>query len=249
MTEVFGNINSFVRCSALLTQETAFLIYMQGCVLRCLHCNAPEMFSCNVNKKMSVNEMMSEISQTENFIKKGGVIVSGGEPLIQVDFVTELFKAVKQKGLKTTLDTSGALFNPADTSKIDILLNYTDIVILSIKHINSETNRKLTGQPNANVLAFAKYLSAKNIPMRINYVAIPTVNSNRNHLLELGEFLATLNNIKSLDVVPFINSELKYKSMNLEYRLSDIKTPSKEYVQNVRDTILDAMRNCKKSGF
>lgn len=246
MTEIYANVSSIVRCSTTYSRETSFLLNLQGCTLRCLHCATPEIRSCNVNKKMSVTEIVSEVNNVINFIKNGGVVVSGGEPLIQTDFLIEFFKTIKGMGIKTTLETSGMVFNTANP-KFDELLKYTDFVILNIKHINSENHLKLTGQTNTNALEFAKYLSFKRIPVGINYIAIPTVNTNNIYLVQLGEFLAELENIKTLDVVPFINSSAKYKDLNMDYLLKDIKTPSLEYIQKVKKTIVDAMRNAKSS--
>ena len=215
--------------------------------MRCLHCSSPETFSHAVNKKMSVGEVVSKILQVENFIKNGGVVISGGEPLLQIDFVTEIFKKAKELKLKTTLDTSGILTNPTDYVKLDKMLMYTDLVLLNIKHIDLELHKKLTGQPNSIVKQFAMHLSKKDIPTRIRYIAIPNVNTNKKYLIALGEFLATLRNIKGLDVIPFRNFAQKYKSLNIEYKLNDIQTPTNEYVQEVKNTIIDSIKNHKNS--
>lgn len=244
MTEIYANVSSIVRCSTTYSRETSFLLNLQGCTLRCLHCATPEIRSCNVNKKMSIAEIVSEISNVQNFIKKGGVIVSGGEPLIQIDFLAEFFKTLKDMGLTTKVETSGAVCN-LSVQKCDELLRYTDFVILNFKHINPEKHLKLTGQTNSGILEFAKYLSSKRIPVGINYIAIPTVNTNSAYLVQFGEFLAQLDNIKTLDVIPFINCAAKYKDLNMEYLLKDIKTPSLEYIRDVKKTIVDAMRSAK----
>lgn len=247
MAEIFGNIYSIERCSASLFGETSFLIKLQGCNMRCMHCNSPETFSSVVNIKTSVEEIVSKILQVENFVKKGGVVISGGEPLLQIDFVTEVFRRAKELNLKTTLDTSGILTNTADVTKVNKMLQYTDLVLLNIKHIDLELHKKLTGQPNSSMKQFAQYLSQKDIPTRIGYVVIPNVNTNKKYLVALGEFLATLKNIKGLDVVPFCNFAQKYKTLNMEYKLKDIQTPTNEYVQEVKNTIIDSIKNCKNS--
>ena len=159
MEQVLGNIHSIESCGTVDGPGIRFVVFLQGCPLRCLYCHNPDTWSTDVNKKMSVEEIIKKYEGVKEFVKSGGITVTGGEPLLQIEFVTELFKVAKSKNIHTALDTSGILFNPSDTSTIDNLLTYTDLVLLDIKHINDAEHRKLTGASNKNILAFASRIS------------------------------------------------------------------------------------------
>ena len=173
--------------------------------------------------------------------------MTGGEPLMQIDFVTELLKKANEKQIHTALDTSGILFNRKNTEKIDELLKYTDLVLLDIKHIDNIEHKKLTGMPNVNILDFAKYLSEKNIPVWIRHVVVPESTYNEKYLSELGAFLSTLNNIKALDVLPYHNMAIpKYENLGINYSLKDLQPLTKEEAIKARDIILNSMKKSNK---
>ena len=157
-----ANIHSIESCGTVDGPGIRFVVFMQGCPLRCKYCHNPDTWSTENNQQMTVDEIMKKYDGVKEFVHSGGITVTGGEPLLQIDFVTELFKTAKERKIHTALDTSGILFNPNDTSKIDELLKYTNLVLLDIKHIDDEEHKKLTGASNNNILAFAKYLSDKN---------------------------------------------------------------------------------------
>ena len=197
-----GNIHSIESFGTVDGPGIRFVVFMQGCPLRCKYCHNPDTWSTDINKEISVEDIIKEYEGVKEFIS-GGITITGGEPLLQIDFITELFKVCKSKNIHTALDTSGITFNPNNTTKIDKLLECTDLVLLDIKHINDEEHIKLTGYSNKNILLFAEYLSKKNIPVWIRHVVVPTITFNKKYLEELGEFLATLKNIKALDVLPY----------------------------------------------
>ena len=151
-----GNIHSIESCGTVDGPGIRFVVFMQGCPLRCQYCHNPDSWSVEKNKQMTVDEILRKYEGVKEFVKSGGITVTGGEPLMQIDFVTELFKVAKEKNIHTALDTSGILFNHENTQKIDELLKYTDLVLLDIKHINNEEHIKLTGFSNKNILKFAK---------------------------------------------------------------------------------------------
>ena len=141
--------------------------------------------------------------------------VTGGEPLCQIEFVTELFKQANAKGINTALDTSGIFFNRDNTEKIDELLKYTSIVLLDIKHIDDEEHKKLTKHSNKNILAFAKYLSDIKKPMWVRHVVVPGITFKEEYLTRLGVFLAGLHNIAALDVLPYHDMAVpKYENLD-----------------------------------
>ena len=215
------------------------MIFMQGCPLRCQYCHNPDTWQTNTNKLMTVDEIMQKYDGVKEFVLSGGITVTGGEPLLQIDFVTELFKVAKNHGIHTALDTSGITFNPENTENINKLLKYTDLVLLDIKHIDDEEHKKLTGASNKNILAFAQYLSEKQIPVWIRHVVVKDITLNEKYLKELGKFLATLNNIKALDILPYHNMAIpKYESLGINYPLKNTPPTSKEEAINARNIIL-----------
>ena len=204
MTEkAYGNIHSLESCGTVDGPGIRFVVFMQGCPMRCQYCHNPDSWTTDLNKKMSVDEILEKYEGVKEFLRNGGLTVTGGEPFMQIDFVTELFKKAQEKNIHTALDTSGILFNRNNTEKIDKLLRYTDLVMLDIKHIDDEEHKKLTGCSNKNILDFAKYLSERNVPMWVRHVVVPNITYNEKYLTQLGEFLATLKNIKALDVLPY----------------------------------------------
>ena len=248
MTEqIYGNIHSLESCGTVDGPGIRFVVFTQGCPMRCQYCHNPDSWTTTENKKMSVDEILEKYEGVKEFLRNGGLTVTGGEPLLQIDFVTELFKKAKDKQIHTALDTSGILFNRKNTEKIDELLKYTDLVLLDIKHIDNIEHKKLTGMPNVNILDFAKYLSEKNIPVWIRHVVVPESTYNEKYLSELGEFLSTLNNIKALDVLPYHNMAIpKYENLGINYSLKDLQPLTKEEAIKARDIILNSMKKSNK---
>lgn len=241
-----GNIHSIETCGTVDGPGIRFVVFMQGCPMRCKYCHNPDSWTTDKNKIMSVEEIMQKYDGVKEFVQSGGITVTGGEPLLQIDFVTELFKEAKSKNIHTALDTSGILFNSQDTRKIDELLKYTDLVLLDIKHINDTEHKKLTGCSNKNILKFAQYLSEKGIPMWIRHVVVKGITFDEKYLRELGQFLATLNNIKALDILPYHNMAIpKYEALNIDYPLKDILPTTKEEAIKARNIILDEYKKAK----
>lgn len=241
--QVLGNIHSIESCGTVDGPGIRFVVFLQGCPLRCLYCHNPDTWSTDVNKKMSVEEIIKKYEGVKEFVKSGGITVTGGEPLLQIEFVTELFKVAKSKNIHTALDTSGILFNPSDTSTIDNLLTYTDLVLLDIKHINDAEHRKLTGASNKNILAFARYLSDKQIPVWIRHVVVRDITLRKDYLQELGQFIGSLKNVKALDVLPYHNMAIpKYDALGIQYPLKDIPPTTKQEALWARDVIVRGMR-------
>ncbi len=195
---------------------------------------------------MSVDEIMKQFNGVKEFCQNGGITVTGGEPLVQIDFVTELFKTASSQGVHTALDTSGVLFNPENTTKIDELLKYTNLVLLDIKHIDDEEHKKLTGHSNKTVLAFAKYLSEKGVPMWVRHVVVSGITDNEKYLTGLGEFLATLENVKALDVLPYHDMAVsKYENLGIDYPLKGVPPLTEEEAIRARDIIFKAYKEGK----
>ena len=245
MTEVIGKIHSIESCGTVDGPGIRFVIFLQGCPMRCQYCHNPDSWEYNTDNLMSVEEILRQYDSIKEFCK-GGITVTGGEPLVQIDFVTELFKKAREKEIHTALDTSGILFNPKNTEKIDNLLKFTSLVMLDIKHINDDEHQKLTGHSNKNILEFAKYLSDKNIPTWIRHVVVPEITYKEIYLRQLGEFLASLKNIKALDVLPYHSMAVsKYEKLGLKYPLANIPDLTHEEAINARNIILRSIKQAK----
>ena len=245
MAEIFGNIHSIESCGTVDGPGVRFVVFLQGCPMRCQYCHNPDTWELKDNNKKSISQILEQYNNVKEFCK-GGITVTGGEPLLQMDFVTELFKQAKEMNIHTALDTSGITFNLADTQKFDNLMQYTDLVLLDIKHINDKEHKKLTGHSNKNVLEFAKYLSDKNKPIWLRHVVVPEITFNKAYLNELGNFMATLKNIIALDVLPYHDmAKPKYKSLNIKYLLENTPSLTKEQAIEARNYILEGMKNKK----
>ena len=167
----------------------------------------------------------------KNYYKNGGLTISGGEPLVQIDFITEVCKLAKSKGIHTAIDTSGYMFNIIEESKFDELIKYVDLFLLDIKHIDEEKCLKLTGKSNVNTLEFAKYLDKNSKKMWIRQVLLPGYTSSKDDLMKTREFIKTLKTVEKIEVLPYHTmGEVKYKNLNIPYPLKGVDTPSKELV-------------------
>lgn len=243
MKEIIGKIHSIESCGTVDGPGIRFVIFLQGCPMRCLYCHNPDTWDLNSGTKITVQEIFEKYNGVKEFCK-GGITVTGGEPLVQIDFVTEIFKEAKNRNINTALDTSGILFNPENTDKIDLLLKYTDLVLLDIKHIDNDKHEKLTKHSNKNILEFAKFLSVKNIPIWIRHVVVPTITDTETDLFKLGQFIGQLRSVKALDILPYHNmAEKKYESLNIKYPLKGIKPLTKDEAIKARDIIIRGMKN------
>lgn len=239
-----------------------FVVFFQGCPMRCLYCHNPDTWAIgkdNSNvQQMTTSQILTQYDSCSSFYKNGGITVTGGEPLLQMDFLLELFSACKKhkipedtiKGkmdaLHTTLDTSGILFNKNDINlvkKFDRLCELTDLVLLDIKHIDNDFHKKLTTHSNQNVLDFAKYLSNKKVDTIIRHVLVPTLNDDEKSLTRLAEFIKTLDNIKGIDILPYHTmAKVKYQNLGLEYPLGETRQGTKEDVQRAKEIILQKIQ-------
>lgn len=243
--KILGNIHSIESCGTVDGPGVRFVVFTQGCPLRCQYCHNPDSWKLDKNHEMSVDDILKKYDGVKEFCK-GGITVTGGEPLLQIKFVTELFKRAKSLKIHTALDTSGITFDRNNTSMIDELLKYTDLVMLDLKHIDDEEHKKLTGHSNKNILDFAKYLSEIKKPVWIRHVVVPQITFNKEYLERLGKFLAELHNIAALDVLPYHNMAIpKYESLGIDYPLKDIPPLTKTQALEARNIIVSAYKNAK----
>ena len=242
MNSCIGNIHSIETCGTVDGPGIRFVVFLRGCPMRCLYCHNPDTWEIKENQLMSVDEILNKYDSVKEFCK-GGITVTGGEPLVQKNFVTELFKKAKERNIHTALDTSGILFSSEKKEEFEELLMYTDLVLLDIKHIDDSEHKKLTQHSNKNILEFAKYLSEIDKPVWIRHVVVPTLTYNEHYLKELGKFLSGLKNIKALDVLPYHNmAETKYENLGIKYPLKGVPQLTKEEAIDARNIILKAYK-------
>lgn len=246
MSEVLGNIHSIESCGTVDGPGIRFVVFTQGCPLRCQYCHNPDTWDLTGEaNKMSVDEVLAQYDGVKEFCG-GGITVTGGEPLLQTEFVTELFKKAQAKGVHTALDTSGLLFTPQTKDKIDELLKYTSLVLLDIKHIDDEEHKKLTKHSNKNILEFAKHLSEIKKPMWVRHVVVPGITFKEEYLARLGEFLAELHNIAALDVLPYHDMAIpKYENLGIDYPLKGVPPLTHEQALEARNIIINAYKKNK----
>ena len=241
-TESFGTVDG---------PGVRFVIFLQGCPMRCKYCHNPDTWKMNSGSLRSAQSLLKEYERNAAFYSRGGITVTGGEALMQIDFLLELFTLAKQKNIHTCLDTSGITYRPGQSAyneKLDKLMEVTDLVMLDIKHIDPESHKDLTGHDNAPVLAFARYLDEKNIPVWIRHVVVPGITDDPGQLTRLGRFIGSLNNVKALDVLPYhIMGISKYKELDLPYPLEGVEPATKQQAMEAKKIILTAYWKVKRA--
>jgi pyruvate formate lyase activating enzyme len=231
-----GFIHSIESCGTVDGPGLRYVIFTQGCVLRCQYCHNADTWEIGKGKEMTVEEIIDDVKTYLPFINAsgGGITVSGGEPLLQIDFLIELFKTCKKLGIHTAIDSAGGCYTTEAPfqQKLNELLSYTDLILLDLKHIDEKKHRKLTGKTNQHILQFAQFLSKKNIPVWIRHVLVPTITDDPNDLRRLAAFIRTLNNVKKIEILPYHKLGVyKWKALGLKYPLEGIEPPSEESVE------------------
>ncbi len=242
-----GRIHSLESFGTVDGPGTRFVVFVQGCPMRCAYCHNPDTWSMVGGTMMEASEIMEQYERNKAFYKNGGgLTVTGGEPLMQVDFLIELFTLAKEKGIHTCIDTSGIAFKPGNAefiAKLDKLMPLTDLVMLDIKHIDPEKHKELTSQPNDGILAFAAYLNEKHVDMWIRHVVVPGITDDDKYLFDLGYFIGQFSNLKALDVLPYHNMAIpKYEKLGMEYKLKDVPPMDKTKVVEKKKVILDGIK-------
>ena len=217
--------------------------------MRCKYCHNPETWK-KEGTIYTVNELFKEAWKYRTYwgkdMKKGGVTVSGGEPLLQIEFVTEFLKLLKMKGIHTAIDTSGQPYSEDKEFlyKFDELLKYSDLVLLDLKHFEANSHKNLTGFDNSNILKMAKYLSDKKIPMWIRHVLVPGITDGEEHLKNLKAFIDTLETVEKVEVLPYHTLGLfKWEKLGIKYPLEGIKTPSAEELKKAKKILEKGILN------
>lgn len=222
-----------------------FLIFLQGCPMRCQFCHNPDSWKTGIGEERTADELLDQAERFRAYWgDNGGITVSGGEALLQIDFLLELFEKAKQRGIGTCLDTSAQLFTRKSPffEKFERLMELTDTVLLDIKHIDDEEHRKLTRHSNSNILDCARYLSEIDKPVWIRHVLIPGITDKDEYLVRLRDFLSTLHNIERIEVLPYHTLGVyKYEKLGIDYPLKDVQPPEAERVANANDILQQAL--------
>jgi len=223
-----ARIHSFESFGTVDGPGIRFVIFFQGCCLKCKYCHNRDMWETGTGQEYTVQQLVDEVSKYKQFFKfsGGGVTASGGEPLLQAPFIAQFFKRCRDEGITTALDTSGAL--PLSAEVKDVLA-HTDIVLLDIKHIDSAGHLRLTGVPNEHTLAMARYLSDNNIKMRVRYVVVPGYSDADADIDRLATFLLKMKNLDRVDVLPYHElGKNKWEVMGIPYELDGVHPPTAE---------------------
>lgn len=239
-----GHIHSTESFGTVDGPGVRFVVFFQGCPMRCKYCHNPDTWNFSGGTERTAEDLMKEYDSYKEFFKTGGITATGGEPLVQAEFLAQLFKLAKSKGVHTCLDTSAGVYDPNSHEKIDEALKYTDLVMLDIKHIDNDCHKKLTGIGNRNILAFAEHIRDLGIPVWIRHVVVPGITDKYEELFALGEYLSDLSNLKALDVLPYHDmAKTKYQELGLEYPLGNTPPLTKEEAIKARETIIAGIKS------
>lgn len=235
---MMARIHSFESFGTVDGPGVRFVVFMQGCPLRCQYCHNPDTWDFQKGKEYSVDEVYDEIMKYLNYIKGGGVTLTGGEPLMQIEFAIALFSKLKKVGLHTCVDTSGIGFDKDDEAVVkqyERLLEVCDLFLLDIKHIDEDKHKELTGVSSKRMKDFACFLSEHHKPVWIRHVLLDGFTNDETYLKKTKAFIDTLSNVEKIEVLPYHTlGVVKYKKLGINYPLEGVKAPSKEDVARAK---------------
>ena len=239
-----GYIHSLESFGSVDGPGVRYVIFLSGCAMRCQFCHNPDTWNMQAGTPYTADELLEKaLSYRSYWGSKGGITVSGGEPLLQIDFLLELFTKAKEKGVHTTLDTCGNPFTREEPffSKFEKLMEVTDLVMLDIKHMDEEQHVLLTGQKNDNILDMAKYLSDTGKSMWIRHVLVPERSDRDDYLWKLHDFIEKLDHVERVEVLPYHTLGVyKWKELGIPYGLEGIEPPTQERIQNANEILKTA---------
>ena len=243
---MIGHIHSTESFGAADGPGVRFIVFMQGCHMRCRYCHNPDTWKMDGGDEVTADEILKRALRFKPYWgKDGGITISGGEPLLQIDFVIELFKKAKDLGINTCIDTAGNPFTKEEPffSKFEELMKYTDLLLLDLKEINPTRHKDLTGFDNSNIIEMAKYLSEINKPVWIRHVLVPEHSDFDEDLDALGDFIDTLSNVDRVEILPYHTlGKFKWENLGIPYSLESISPPSAERIENAKQRIHAGIR-------
>lgn len=228
--DITARVHSFESFGAADGPGVRFVLFLQGCKLRCLYCHNPDTWALRGGKSWNLKEILKKIVPYKKFYRKGGVTISGGEPFLQHEFLYEFLRALRYIGLHTAIDTSGCV----KLEKAQKCINEADMILLDIKEIDEQDCFKLTGASNAHTLRMLQYCEKRNKTVWIRYVCVPNYTMSEEKIHALGALLAPFSCVQNVQLLPFHQlGAYKYQELNLEYKLADCAIPSKEDIGRV----------------
>ena len=238
---VLGRIHSTENFGTVDGPGVRFVVFTQGCHMRCQFCHNPDTWDLNAGKQVTADEIIEEALRYRSYWgEEGGITISGGEPLLQLDFLLDVFKKAKKLGIHTTIDSCGKPFTRRDPwfSKFNELLEYTDLILFDIKHIDREGHRQLTQHINDNIIDMAEYLSEIGQPVWIRHVLVPERTDYDEYLIRLGDFIKSLKNVQKVEILPYHRMGIyKWKELGVDYPLEGIDPPTQERVKNAQELL------------
>lgn len=232
MNTIKGNIHSIESFGSVDGPGVRFLIFLKGCHLRCRYCHNADTWEEGSTDQRTANELLEQAERYRSYWgSEGGITVSGGEPLLQLDFLIDLFTKAKERGIHTCIDTAGEPFSrdPDWFGRFQKLMQVTDILLMDIKHIDRKKHIGLTGKPNDNILDMFRYLSDIGKPIWIRYVLVPGLTDDEDDLRRTGAFISGLSNVRKIDVLPYhAMGAYKWEKLGYRYTLTDTRSPSAE---------------------
>jgi pyruvate formate lyase activating enzyme len=233
--EILGNIHSFQSLGTVDGPGVRFVVFTKGCNLRCSCCHNPDTWDIKGGESFTAEQVADKVSKYKNYFgADGGVTVSGGEPLLQAEFVKSLFALCKERGINTCLDTSGSILN----DKVLSLLDFTDRVLLDVKYTDNNLYVKHVGCKLGAVLKFLGVLNQKGIPTTIRQVIIPTINDARENIVKLKEMVKEYSCVDKIELLPFKKiCKVKYDSMGIDFPFGKLSTPTAEQMQELNDLL------------
>lgn len=238
---VKGAIHSIETFGSVDGPGIRFIVFLKGCDLRCKYCHNADTWDHNSEDMRTADDILDFAERYRGYWgEEGGITVSGGEPLLQIDFLLELFKKAKERGINTCIDTAVQPFTREEPffSKFNELLKYTDLMLLDIKHIDGEEHIKLTGKPNDNIKDCFEYLSEVGQPIWIRHVLVPGITDNDEYLRRTREFIEKLSNVQRIEVLPYHSmGQHKFEALGIKYQLEGVESPTKERVDNAFDIL------------
>ena len=241
-----GRIHSIETFGTVDGPGVRYVIFFKGCPMRCAYCHNPDTWESSGGDMRTAKDLVDDYFRYESFLKGGGITATGGEPLMQIDFLIELFEEAKSRGVHTCLDTSGVTFNPDNPfllEKFDRLLKSNHLIMLDIKHIHPVEHLKLTQQPSTNIFKFLSFINQAEKTIWIRHVLVPNITNVDEYLERLGDYLAEFRHITVVDILPYHNmGEVKYENLCIPYPLKGVPALTSDDAFIAREKVLAAMK-------
>ncbi len=234
--QIVGHVHSMESCGAVDGPGLRYVLFLSGCPLRCLYCHNPDAQGAPAGRLQTIDETVADILRYRSFIRSGGLTISGGEPLLQAEFVQGVFERVRREGIHTALDTSGFLGDRADARFLD----ETDLVLLDIKSSDAATYQRVTGVSLEPTLRFADRLNSMGKPMWVRFVLVPGLTDAHHNVAGVANYVATLKHVQRVEILPFHKlGEHKYRELRKRYELQDTPEPTSEQLDQCRQIFQD----------